>query len=96
MSPSASIVQLMASDRPLFALGDRLGGSDAEVRAAFEGYHAYFGRYSVDQEAGAVHHDIEVCVGGCTTITLRRGGESMNEQLCGRARLDCPRRIWRR
>ena len=53
-------MQLMASGRPTFKAGDRLGGSDSEVRAAFEGYHAYFGRYSVDHERGVVQHHIEV------------------------------------
>ncbi|KAG1678852.1 hypothetical protein FOA52_003520 [Chlamydomonas sp. UWO 241] len=54
-------VQLMACGRPAFQNGDRLGGSDAEVRAAFEGYHSYFGRYSVDASARCVVHHIEGC-----------------------------------
>lgn len=50
----------MASDRPAFVSGDRLGGSDAEVRSAIEGYQAYFGRYTVDTQKGTVTHIIEV------------------------------------
>jgi|LauGreSuBDMM15SN_2_FD.fasta_scaffold263115_1 hypothetical protein len=53
-------MQLMNSERVEFQAGDRLGGSDAEVRTAFESYHAYWGRYSVDVERGIVHHHIQV------------------------------------
>ena len=52
-------VHLMAVHRKPFVSGDRLSGSDQEVRVAFEGYHAYFGRYSVDERAHSVTHYIE-------------------------------------
>jgi hypothetical protein len=49
-------VQICAGDRPEFDAGYQLGGTDAEVRAAFEGYNAYYGRYEVDVVAGLIVH----------------------------------------
>ena len=37
---------VMRNDRPLFAANDSARGTDAEVRAAFEGYTSYFGTYN--------------------------------------------------
>ena len=54
-------VQLMRRDRPAFASGDRLGGALNEIKAAFEGYHAYFGTFTVDEKAGIVTHHIQGC-----------------------------------
>ena len=51
-------VHLMRANRTSFVSGDRLKGTDQEVRAAFEGYHAYFGRYSVDDGAHTVTHQV--------------------------------------
>jgi hypothetical protein len=42
-----------------FVSGDMRGGSDSEVRAAYEGYIAYFGTYVVDETEGFVVHKIE-------------------------------------
>ena len=67
----------MASDRPAFAGSDRLGGTDAEVRSAFEGYHAYFGRFMVDAAAGTVTHHIEVI-----------GARSANDSYLGIPKVD--------
>jgi hypothetical protein len=52
-------VQLMNPDRPRFASGDLLLTSEAEVRAAFDGYAAYYGSYSLDQGQGILVHHIE-------------------------------------
>ncbi|UHQ23054.1 lipocalin-like domain-containing protein [Lysobacter sp. 5GHs7-4] len=53
-------VQIMRTPavRP-FASGDDAAGSDAEVRAAYDGYVAYFGTYEVDAERGVVVHKVE-------------------------------------
>jgi hypothetical protein len=42
--------QIMCPDLPAFASGDRLKGTPAEIRSAFEGSFAYFGTYEVNQE----------------------------------------------
>ena len=49
---------LMKRDRPLFASKDRRRGTDAEVRAAFEGFDSYFGTYSVDTVKRTVTHHV--------------------------------------
>jgi len=61
-------VHLVQPGRPAFAAGQFRQGSDAEVRAAFEGYFGYYGRYSLDVASGdagvitgAVTHHIEGC-----------------------------------
>lgn len=54
-------VQLMRADRPLFAAGDRQQGTPEEIRAAFDGYLAYFGRYEVDEEEKIVIHHVVGC-----------------------------------
>ena len=51
--------QLGRRDRPPFAGGDQLRGSAEEVRAAFETYNAYWGRYEVDEHARTVTHHVE-------------------------------------
>jgi lipocalin-like protein len=51
--------QLMRADRARFAASDPALGTDAEVRAAFEGYVAYFGTYSVDVVQNAVTHHVD-------------------------------------
>jgi hypothetical protein len=57
-------VHLVQPGRPAFAADQFREGSDAEVRAAFEGYFGYFGRYSLDATGdgvitGSVTHHIE-------------------------------------
>ena len=51
--------QIMAWERPDFATGNLLKGSDDEVRAAFEGYVAYYGSYKVDEAEGLMIHQVE-------------------------------------
>ena len=51
--------QIMAQGRPSFATGNLLKGSDEEVRAAFEGYVAYYGSYTVNEEENLMFHRVE-------------------------------------
>jgi hypothetical protein len=47
----------MDPDRPKFASKDHMRGTDEEVRAAFEGYQAYYGTFTLDEkEKTAIHH----------------------------------------
>lgn len=48
--------QLGDPRRPNFAANDRALGTPAELKAAFEGYTAYFGRYEVDEARQTVVH----------------------------------------
>jgi Lipocalin-like domain len=49
---------VMRNDRPLFAANDSARGTDAEVRAAFEGYTSYFGTYTIDPNKQTVTHRV--------------------------------------
>jgi hypothetical protein len=51
-------VQLMSQDRPAFVSGDFRRGTDAEVRAAYEGLNCYFGTYTVAEAARTVTHHV--------------------------------------
>jgi lipocalin-like protein len=51
-------VQIMKTGREPFAVSDHAGGTPTEVSAAFGGYVAYYGRYSVDEGAGVVIHHV--------------------------------------
>lgn len=51
--------QLMNPDRLEFNSGDRFRGTPEEVKAAFEGYTAYYGRYEIDEADGSVNHIVE-------------------------------------
>jgi hypothetical protein len=52
-------VQLMRTDRPAFASGDAFQGTPEEIKAAYEGFTAYFGMYTVNETAGTVTHHVQ-------------------------------------
>jgi hypothetical protein len=52
-------VQLMRLDRQAFGANDQLKGTPEEVKSAFEGYVAYFGKYEVNEEKGTVTHRVK-------------------------------------
>jgi hypothetical protein len=54
---SVQIMRMPA--RHVFAAGDDDKGTDAEVRAAYDGYAAYFGTYRVDEANSIVTHVVE-------------------------------------
>ena len=51
--------QLMSEGRGLFESGDQFAGEPDEIREAFEGYFAYFGRYEVNEAEQIVTHHVE-------------------------------------
>lgn len=51
--------QLGRRERARFAVGDQLRGSSEEIKAAFESYNAYWGRYEVDEHARTVTHHVQ-------------------------------------
>jgi Lipocalin-like domain len=53
-------VQLGDPGRTPFAGGDPGAATDADVRAALEGYLAYFGTYTIDAGRSAVVHHLEM------------------------------------
>lgn len=50
--------QVMNPDRPIFISGDIRKGTAEEVKAAFDGYTAYFGTYEVNEEESTVIHHL--------------------------------------
>jgi Lipocalin-like domain len=48
----------MRNDRPCFASKDPARGTDAEIRAAFEGHVSYFGTYTIDPQTQTVTHHV--------------------------------------
>ncbi len=52
------IGQLMAETRTAFASPHRRAATDAEIRAAFLGYEAYFGTYTLQPETGVILHHV--------------------------------------
>jgi hypothetical protein len=53
--------QMMRLNRPLFTSGDNLQGTPAEIKAAYEGFIAYYGVYEVNQEKHTIIHHAEGC-----------------------------------
>ncbi len=51
--------QIQGQGRPLFESGNLLKGEPEEIKAAFEGYVAYYGKYEVDEEAASLTHHVE-------------------------------------
>jgi hypothetical protein len=52
-------VHIMRPDRPIFASGDIRNGTQGEIKTAFNGYLAYFGRFDFNENEGTVTHHIQ-------------------------------------
>ena len=50
--------QLAHKHRKPFGIADRKGGTPEEIKAAFETYQAYYGRYKVDEREHVVIHTV--------------------------------------
>lgn len=51
-------VAFMRPDRPKFAGSDKSQGTPAEIRAACDGFQAYFGTYEINEEKKTVTHHV--------------------------------------
>src|SRR5438046_9463440 len=56
--PGNMSAHVMRNDRPCFASKDPARGTDAEIRAAFEGHVSYFGTYTIDPQTQTVTHHV--------------------------------------
>jgi hypothetical protein len=76
-------VMLGRRDRPKFAVAPGgSGGTTDEIRAAFQGFVAYYGTYSLNQEKKQVTHTIEFSslpswVGTTQTRTVEMSGDRL-------------------
>jgi hypothetical protein len=52
-------VQIMSPGRPNFAAKDHMNGTDREIRAAFEGYQAYYGTFTLSELEKTITHHIQ-------------------------------------
>lgn len=52
-------VQIMKPGVARFSIDDRWMGTPEEVKAAFDAYIAYYGQYTVDEEAKTVTHHVD-------------------------------------
>lgn len=52
---------MMRHARPLFESGDPLVGTDDEIKAAYAGFMAYSGRYTLDSENKHMTHFLDIC-----------------------------------
>ena len=52
-------VLLMNPDRPRFGSNDPMAGTPEEIEAAFRGFDAYCGTYTIDEERATVTHHIQ-------------------------------------
>ena len=50
--------QLAQKGRTPFAIADRMAGTTAEIKAAFESFQAYYGRYKIDEREHVVTHTV--------------------------------------
>lgn len=50
--------QLTQSARAPFAIADRMKGTSDEIKAAFESYQAYWGRFKIDEREKVVTHTV--------------------------------------
>src|SRR5258705_676571 len=50
--------QLAQKGRTPFAIADRMAGTPDEIKAAFESYQAYYGRYKIDEREHVVTHTV--------------------------------------
>jgi hypothetical protein len=53
------MLQLVSTDRPKFAAGDKSKGTPEEMRAAVIGSNAHFGQYTLDQARHTITFSIE-------------------------------------
>jgi hypothetical protein len=50
--------QLAQKGRTPFAINDRMKGTPEEIKAAFQTYQAYYGRYKIDEREHVVTHTV--------------------------------------
>jgi len=90
-------VQIMRRDRPKFASGNREKSTPEEVRAAFEGFLAYYGSYQVNESENTVVHRVEVAsFPNWVGTELRRHFQFLEERLILKAPDSGAELVWSR
>ncbi|UCG87960.1 MAG: lipocalin-like domain-containing protein [Gemmatimonadota bacterium] len=90
-------VQIMRGDRPRFASDVADEVTSDEAKPALQGYVAYFGTYSVDEDEGSVtHHRIGNIVPNLVGVDAKRFYMLQDERLTLTIPSGDVRLIWRR
>lgn len=94
-------LQIFKVERPRFASGDKLTGSDAEFKAAVLGSSTHFGAISVDAAAGLLTFKIDAASfpnweGAAQTRRYELKGDELSYRVPPRPNGDVPISVWRR
>jgi hypothetical protein len=94
-------LQIFKAERPRFATGDKLIGTEAEYRAAVLGSSTHFGTVSADAAAGTVTFKIVAASfpnweGGAQTRPYQLRGDELSYRVPPRPNGDIPISVWRR
>jgi hypothetical protein len=94
-------LQIFKSERPRFATGDKITGTDAEYKAAVLGSSTHFGAISVDTHAGTLTFKIDAASfpnweGAAQTRRYDLSGDELSYRVPPRPNGDVPISVWRR
>jgi Lipocalin-like domain len=94
-------LQIFKAERPRFATGDKLAGTEAEYKAAVLGSSTHFGTISVDAAAGTLMFKIDAASfpnweGTVQTRRYELKGDELSYRVPPRPDGDTPVSIWRR
>jgi hypothetical protein len=94
-------LQIFKAERPRFATGDKLAGTEAEYKAAVLGSSTHFGAISLDAAAGTLTFKIDAASfpnweGVAQTRRYELKGDELSYRVPPRPDGDTPISIWRR
>jgi hypothetical protein len=94
-------LQIYKSERPRFAAGDKLAGSETEYKAASLGSSTHFGTIRIDAAAGTVTFRIDSASfpnweGDAQTRRYELKGDELSYRVPPRPNGDTPISVWRR
>jgi hypothetical protein len=94
-------LQIFKAERPRFATGDKLAGTEAEYKAAVLGSSTHFGTISVDAAAGTLTFKIDAASfpnweGAAQTRRYQLLGDELIYRVPPRPDGDTPISVWRR
>jgi hypothetical protein len=94
-------LQIFKAERPRFASGDKVTGTDVEYKAAVLGSSTHFGTISVDAGAGTLTFKIDAASfpnweGAAQTRRYELNGDELSYRVPPRPDGDVPISVWRR
>jgi hypothetical protein len=94
-------LQIYKAERPRFATGDKLAGTDAEYKAAVLGSSTHFGTVSANAAAGTLTFRIDAASfpnweGAVQTRRYEMQGDELSYRVPPRPDGDIPVSVWRR